>query len=136
MSANERQVGGQHYAGAAQHWDMANSYFGPGYLAGQVTKYVTRWRKKNGVQDLEKAAHFLQKLREVDWDALGWKMQRKIIPVMTIEEYCSSNKLSPTEERIIGHITRWELAEADQLLQLILEEARDSEPTRAYVDQR
>lgn len=62
-SANERQVGGNHYAGKMQHWDyvVSNSL---GYFEGQITKYVTRWRKKNGLEDLHKAKHFLDKLIE------------------------------------------------------------------------
>lgn len=70
--ANARQVGGDHYqstagrcpvcGGEVQHWDFAANM---PYLEGCVTKYVTRWRKKNGVQDLEKAQHFLAKLIEV-----------------------------------------------------------------------
>ena len=64
MAANERQVGGTHYQAEIQHWDyvLAN---GLGYLEGQITKYVTRWRKKGGVEDLEKARHYLEKLIEV-----------------------------------------------------------------------
>jgi hypothetical protein len=31
---------------------------------GCATKYVSRWRKKNGVQDLEKAKHYCEKLKE------------------------------------------------------------------------
>src|SRR6266436_5818764 len=68
---NARQVGGAHYRGAEfQHWDFVvdNSL---GYFEGQVTKYVCRWRAKNGKQDLEKAAHYLEKLISVyekgDW---------------------------------------------------------------------
>lgn len=61
MTANDRQVGGDHYqTGGTQHWDM----FGPEYLMGNATKYVSRWRKKNGVQDLEKALHYSEKLLE------------------------------------------------------------------------
>lgn len=64
MAANDRQEGGAHYRTAIQHWDyvLAN---GLGYLEGQITKYVTRWRKKNGIEDLKKASHFLDKLIEV-----------------------------------------------------------------------
>lgn len=64
-TANNTQVGGTHYAGAVQHWDYTAANFGIGYFQGQITKYVCRWRKKNGLQDLMKAAHFLQKLQEV-----------------------------------------------------------------------
>lgn len=31
-----------------------------GYCVGNVMKYTSRWRKKDGVQDLEKAAVYLQ----------------------------------------------------------------------------
>lgn len=67
MAANDRQVGGTHYVdgvgkcphcnGDIQHWDL---YAGFPYLVGQVTKYVTR--SKNGLQDILKALHFLEKL--------------------------------------------------------------------------
>jgi len=69
MAANDRQVGGKHYqeavgtcphcGGHIQHWDL---YANSPYLVGQITKYVTR--EKNGVEDLEKALHFLQKHAE------------------------------------------------------------------------
>lgn len=69
MAANDRQVGGNHYrdavgtcphcGGEIQHWDL---YAESAYLVGQVTKYATR--QKDGFQDLEKAAHFLEKLAE------------------------------------------------------------------------
>jgi len=62
--ANDRIVGGLHYYSPIQHWDyvVANDL---GYFEGQITKYVTRWRKKGGLEDLRKAEHFLQKLIEI-----------------------------------------------------------------------
>lgn len=63
-TANERQVGGAHYQGKpTQHWDFALQR-DLGYLEGQITKYIARWRDKNGLQDLEKDEHYLQKLIE------------------------------------------------------------------------
>lgn len=35
-----------------------------GFLEGNVTKYVWRWKHKGGVQDLKKAAFYLQRLIE------------------------------------------------------------------------
>lgn len=74
MAANDRQVGGNHYrdavgkcphcGGVIEHWDLYANF---PYLVGQITKYVTR--VKNGLQDLEKAAHFLQKLAETRYGA-------------------------------------------------------------------
>jgi hypothetical protein len=66
--ANSRQVGGTHYQGQSrsgqQHWDMAWD-FNLDFFQYQVTKYLFRWRQKNGTQDLEKAGHFLQKYLEL-----------------------------------------------------------------------
>ena len=33
-----------------------------GYLVGQVIKYIWRWKHKNGLQDLEKAKWYLERL--------------------------------------------------------------------------
>jgi len=66
MSANDMQVGGMHYAESAiQPWDFIVSN-NIGYLEGNVIKYVARWRKKGGIEDLRKAGHYLQKLIEVE----------------------------------------------------------------------
>lgn len=41
-----------------------------GYFEGSVIKYVSRWREKNGVEDLKKARAFLDKLIEVELAAV------------------------------------------------------------------
>ena len=60
-NANDHQVGGAHYRSPIQHWDFVLANDIP-YLEAQIIKYVYRWRKKGGLQDLEKARHFLEKL--------------------------------------------------------------------------
>lgn len=66
MSANDKQVAGDHYKVAYQHWDMLVGVgYTDQYFAGQVTKYITRWKKKNGVRDILKGQHFAQKLLEL-----------------------------------------------------------------------
>lgn len=64
--ANDYQVDGSHYQqeGIIQHWDYAASQQFD-YFQGQITKYITRWKKKNGLKDLEKARHFIEKYIEV-----------------------------------------------------------------------
>lgn len=65
IRANEKQVGGLHYATKAiQPWDyiISNNL---GYLEGNIVKYVSRWKDKGGVEDLNKAQHYLHKLIEV-----------------------------------------------------------------------
>lgn len=63
--ANDRQEGGNHYASSIQHWDYVLANDIP-YLEAQIIKYITRWRKKNGLEDLRKARHFFDKLEEVE----------------------------------------------------------------------
>lgn len=67
MRADERQVGGAHYKddGAYEHWNVVAA-LGWDYFTGQITKYLWRWRRKGGVGDLKKAAHFLQKYIEIE----------------------------------------------------------------------
>lgn len=66
-SANDHQVGGSHYRiGGEQHWDRMWRLYGPGYFVGCITKYVERYQNKNGIQDLEKAKHFIEKLIELE----------------------------------------------------------------------
>ena len=63
--ADDTPVGGSYYKDKAiQPWDyiIANDL---GYLEGNVVKYVSRWKNKNGIEDLKKAQHYLAKLLEV-----------------------------------------------------------------------
>lgn len=42
------------------------------FLTGQVIKYMWRWKEKGGVQDLEKAAWYLRRLKKgVQYDEQG-----------------------------------------------------------------
>lgn len=66
-TANARQVGGLHYKDKGiQPWDyiISNNL---GYLEGNVVKYVSRWKDKNGLEDLQKARHYLDKLIETSY---------------------------------------------------------------------
>lgn len=60
------QVGGGHYKDLPiqpVEYIHANAL---GYFEGNVIKYVSRWRKKNGVADLEKAKHYIDLLIELE----------------------------------------------------------------------
>ena len=37
------------------------------YLEGNVIKYVTRHRSKNGIEDLRKARHYLELIAELEY---------------------------------------------------------------------
>lgn len=67
LDPHGKQIGGNHYRKKEiQPWTymesiMSESEF-TGYLWGNVLKYMSRWQDKGGVQDLEKAQHYLLKL--------------------------------------------------------------------------
>lgn len=62
--ANDVQEGGSHYKShQIQVWDFIIANNIP-YLEGNVIKYVTRHKSKNGLEDLKKAKHYIEKLME------------------------------------------------------------------------
>ena len=66
FGALERQVAGSHYKDLPiqpVEYIYANAL---GYFEGNVVKYVSRWRKKNGIADLEKAKHYIELLIELE----------------------------------------------------------------------
>ena len=65
MAANDRQVGGDHYAGRTQHWDLVVMY-GWDYFQAQIIRYIMRHKDKGGIEDLQKAAHVLEKYIELE----------------------------------------------------------------------
>jgi len=57
-----KQVGGSHYGGTKfQHWDFVLQC-NQDYLSAVATKYLTRWRDKGGVQDVQKAISYVDKM--------------------------------------------------------------------------
>lgn len=71
QKANEVQHGGNHYKVVKfQPWDVVLDWE-LGYLDGTALKYISRWKRKNGLEDIRKAIHFLQKLIEVEEEKIG-----------------------------------------------------------------
>lgn len=67
-TANGCQVGGTHYKNEVgeQHWDRMWRLYREAWFVGNITKYTERYRSKNGVEDLRKARHYLDKLIELE----------------------------------------------------------------------
>jgi len=57
----DRQVGGSHYQLPIQPIDYIVKNEIP-YREANIIKYVTRYKKKNGLEDLKKAQHYLEML--------------------------------------------------------------------------
>lgn len=63
MKAKDIQVGGSHYDMPIQPIDFITKNK-LGFIEGNIIKYVVRHDKKNGLEDLQKAMHYLQMLME------------------------------------------------------------------------
>lgn len=76
--ANSTQVGGRHYKDRIEVWDAVEAW-GCGFLDGNVIKYLARFRRKGGLEDLHKARHYLTKLIEVETpkNREHWEMLEK-----------------------------------------------------------
>ena len=66
MSALEKQVSGSHYKDFhIQPVEFIHKNNIP-YIEGNVIKYISRWRDKGGIADLEKAKHYIDLLIELE----------------------------------------------------------------------
>tara|TARA_R110000824_G_scaffold364974_1_gene553471 strand:+ start:321 stop:578 length:258 start_codon:yes stop_codon:yes gene_type:complete len=65
MSQKERVKHPSHYNKGIEMWDYAHSH-SLSFFEGNIVKYVTRWKHKNGVEDLYKAKQYLDKLIELE----------------------------------------------------------------------
>lgn len=75
-NVDTNQIGGKHYVlstvqpwAAMEAWMTAEQF--EGYLRGNVIKYIARYPKKAGLEDLKKAEHYLQKLLQVKVQAFN-----------------------------------------------------------------
>ena len=66
-SALDIQIGGNHYNNLKIQPIEYIYKNGLGFLEGNVVKYVSRHRDKNGKQDLEKAKHYIDLLIELEY---------------------------------------------------------------------
>lgn len=121
MSVNLHQEGGSHYGSSYQHWDFVGNCLGGRYLEGNLTKYVYRWRKKNGLQDIRKALHYLGKIRELyeSGDLEAPKIARR---TGSVDRFCIINELGPLESRVMWLAAAWEGARELDMLQQILKQ--------------
>ncbi len=65
MSTLNRQVDGAHYAKMGiQPWEIIERN-GLDFWEGSTLAYLLRWKEKDGVIDLDKAIHYLERIKEL-----------------------------------------------------------------------
>jgi hypothetical protein len=68
MSALDKQIGGSHYKDMAIQPIEYIHKNGLGFCEGNVVKYITRWKTKNGIEDLRKVIHYAELLIQMEQD--------------------------------------------------------------------
>ena len=66
MSALDTQVGGSHYKNMVIQPVEFIEKNNIGFCAGNVIKYICRYKNKNGIEDLKKARHYIDLLIEIE----------------------------------------------------------------------
>ena len=96
------QVGGDHYKlmriqplqfAMANQWDPC---------AANILKYVTRHRSKNGLQDLQKAVHYVSLRAELLVRGSNYP-----VPVISVKDYVEQNQLPPAEKAVVLALALW-----------------------------
>ena len=68
----ERQEGGSHYDLPIQPLEYIHAN-GLGYIEGNIIKYATRHKAKNGAEDIKKIIHYCELLLELEYGTKGSK---------------------------------------------------------------
>jgi hypothetical protein len=132
MEANNYQIGGTHYSDTElQHWDFAmlNQL---NYLLGCATKYVIRWKKKNGIEDLRKAVHYIAKAEEQCAYHYKFEIHSKLM-IMNKPYMEFINSIGNDEKHIVIKILQNDLSGAQYLLGELISNI-ECAPSRTYVN--
>jgi len=106
-NANERQVAGTHYNSVFQHWDFVEET-GLDYIPAQITRYLARWRKKNGEEDIEKSLHYMDKFIEAE-------THRASQIIDTLNDFINENNLQEHERIVFNMLVHYRLGDLDRL---------------------
>ena len=100
MKAIESQVGGSHYKDMAFQPIELITVLRCSFIQGCIIKYISRYKDKNGAQDIKKCIHYAQLAIELKDKGLC-ETTKSIDTYMAISNFCSANKFSMLQKFII-----------------------------------
>ena len=97
------QVGGAHYKDLPiQPVEFIHAN-GIGYFEGNVIKYVARWRKKNGIADLEKARHYIDLLIRLEQEKVEEEINKRYCAAPTPAQHPDESRFAfTTQENVVN----------------------------------
>jgi hypothetical protein len=108
MSLNN-QVGGNHYQKLViQPIEFITRNNIP-FCEGNIVKYISRYKFKDGIKDLHKALHYVALIKEYDkWHNISW-----ISTIVRPIEYVTANQFGDIESNIIIKLINRNRVEGD-----------------------
>lgn len=109
------QVGGDHYGNSDyKHWDLMCEFhvFWP---EANATKYLSRWREKDGLKDLKKALSYVDKRLAICEKPYSMQFAGRTFQVSVLKmlKWFRGTKMDETEKALCTTLLHWE--ELDEL---------------------
>lgn len=114
MKATEKQVGGSHYDMPHQPIEFITEN-GLNFIQGNIVKYVSRYKSKNGLEDLEKAKHYAELGLELEGN------QHLVCAEGDVLLYCMANSFNELQRMVILRAICKEYSEAAKEISKLIE---------------
>ena len=125
-TAFSEQIGGSHYKDMPFQPIKLISMLDLDFFQGNVVKYVSRYKLKDGVRDLEKARHYCRMAMEMEKGSSHISMT--ILQAVFISEgFVASNGLSKLVADVIVYVYRRKWNEAVKAINALSKEYNQSE---------
>jgi len=112
MNKPSQQIGGSHYENKAIQPITLIEKFGLNFHEGNIVKYISRWKDKNGLEDVKKAEWYANRLKELNQPKLHFKIDEKeqVKLLNFANDYINKNNLGKLETSIIMDVINYHLA--------------------------
>lgn len=125
-TAFSEQIGGSHYKDMPFQPIKLISMLDLDFFQGNVVKYVSRYKLKDGVRDLEKAKHYCRMAMEMEKSSP--RLSMTILQAVFISEgFVTSNGLSKWVADVIVYVYRRKWDEAVRAINALSKEYNHSE---------
>jgi hypothetical protein len=112
MNALQKQIGGSHYQKYKVQPLSWATQIGLNAAEFSVFKYVIRYKDKNGIEDLKKAKHCLEYLKELIFD--------KKTSALNVSDFCDINNLDKVQKETLIALIVGDYEEVDILISAMI----------------
>lgn len=115
MINKDKEVGGTHYADMKIEPIELIEAFGLDFVQGSIIKYISRYKNKNGIEDLKKALHYCKMNQgedRINFDKITTCVDFSPMAKLSVKMYCMLNNLTDLENLIIGYVVSNDLDRA------------------------